>query len=100
MSRRPNRRRILRGMGAAVAAVAFPALAASRDGLPRMTDGPFYPPLDYRARGIDWDADLTVVRGRAPDGQPRERAAGEYLDLRGSVQDTNGRTVDAATVEI
>jgi protocatechuate 3,4-dioxygenase beta subunit len=78
----------------------FPAIAASRDGLPRMTDGPFYPPLAYRAQSIDWDADLTIVRGRDPDGQPRAPAAGEHLDLHGSVQDTDGRPVDAAAVEI
>ncbi len=95
-----NRRHVLHGIGAAVAVIAFPSLAASHDGLPRMTDGPFYPPLAYRARSIDWDADLTVVRGRAPDGLPRARAAGEHLDLYGSVQDTNGRRVDAAIVEI
>ncbi len=100
MPHRPHRRRVLQGLGAAVAVIAFPALAGSRDGLPRMTDGPFYPPLDYRARGIDWDADLTVVRGRAPDGQPRERAVGEHLDLHGRVEDVNGRPVDAATIEI
>ena len=39
-------------------------------GLPPMTDGPFYPPIAYRARALDWDADLTTVRGRAPDGLP------------------------------
>ena len=100
MSHRPNRRHVLQGFGAAAAMITFPALAASRDALPRMTDGPFYPSLAYRARSIDWDADLTVVRGRAPDGQPRSRATGEHLDLYGSVQDTNGRRVDAATVEI
>ena len=38
--------------------------AATR--LPRMTDGPFYPPPSYRARAVDWDADLTVVGGRDP----------------------------------
>ena len=100
MPLRLNRRLVLRGMGAAVAVIAFPALAGSREGLPRMTDGPFYPPLAYRARGIDWDADLTVVRGRSPDGQPRPHAAGEHLDLYGNVRDTDGRTVDGATVEI
>lgn len=100
MLHRLTRRRVLQGASAAVAALGFPALAASRDGLPRMTDGPFYPPLAYRARSIDWDADLTIVRGREPDGQPRAPAAGEHLDLYGSVQDTNGQPVDAATVEI
>ena len=67
--------------GRAVAVVAFPAIAAGRDALPRMTDGPFYPSPSYRARALDWDADLTVVGGRDPDGKPRPRAAGEHLDL-------------------
>ncbi|MEP7302549.1 MAG: intradiol ring-cleavage dioxygenase [Caldimonas sp.] len=97
---RLSRRRVLQHAGAAVAVLGFPALAAGRDALPKMTDGPFYPPLAYRARSIDWDADLTVVQGRAPDGQPRAAAAGEHLDLYGSVQDSNGRAVDAAAVEI
>ena len=95
-----RRRRILLGAGAGLAHIGFPALAAARDALPRMTDGPFYPPLAYRAGGADWDADLTVVRGRDPDGQPRPRAAGEHLELYGAVQDTEGRAIDDATVEI
>ena len=95
-----KRRRVLAGAGAALAVVGFPALAAARDALPPMTDGPFYPSLSYRAGAIDWDADLTLVRGRDPDGQPRPRATGEHLDLYGAVQDTEGRAVDGATVEI
>ncbi|MGZ8261158.1 MAG: dioxygenase family protein [Caldimonas sp.] len=95
------RRRLL-GAGArlfAVAAVGFPAVAVAR-GLPRMTDGPFYPSLAYRARSVDWDADLTIVGARAPDGQPQPRARGEHLDLRGAVLDAAGRQVDGAEVEI
>ena len=95
-----GRRRLLIGAGATVAVVAFPALAAGRDALPRMTDGPFYPSPAYRARALDWDADLTVVGGRDPDGMPRPRAAGEHLDLYGAVQDRDGRTIDGATIEI
>jgi protocatechuate 3,4-dioxygenase beta subunit len=95
-----GRRRLLIGAGAAVAVVAFPAIAAGRDALPRMTDGPFYPPPSYRARALDWDADLTVVGGRDPDGMPRPRAAGEHLDLYGTVQDGDGQAIDGATVEI
>lgn len=97
---RPTRRHVLCSAGAAVAVLGFPAIAASRDALPRMTDGPFYPPLAYRAQAIDWDADLTVVRSRDAGGQPRAPAAGEHLDLYGTVRDDNGRPVDAATVEI
>jgi protocatechuate 3,4-dioxygenase beta subunit len=65
-----------------------------------MTDGPFYPPIAWRARAIDWDADLTTVRGRSPDGQPMPRARGEHLELRGSVVDASGRAVDGAEIEI
>lgn len=97
---RLTRRRVLRGAGAAIAVLGFPAIAASRDALPRMTDGPFYPPLAYRARAIDWDANLTIVRARDPDGQPRAPAAGEHLDLYGTVQDSASRPVDAAALEI
>jgi protocatechuate 3,4-dioxygenase beta subunit len=92
-------RRQLVALAGVVAAVGFPAIASAR-GLPRMTDGPFYPPLAYRARSVDWDADLTTVRGRAPDGQPLPRARGEYLDLRGAVVDGDSRIVDGAEVEI
>ena len=94
-----SRRRLLAGGAGVVAAVGLPSLACAR-GLPQMTDGPFYPPLAYRARSLDWDADLTTVRGRAADGQPLPRARGEYLDLRGAVVDADGRTIDGAEVEI
>ncbi len=88
------------GAIAGVTALALPALASSRRALPSMTEGPFYPSLAYRARSLDWDADLTTVQGRAPDGQPRPRARGEHLDLLGVVSDANGRIVDGAEVEI
>ena len=96
----PRRRRLVlaAGLGAAASA-AFPGTALAR-GLPPMTDGPFYPSLSYRARSLDWDADLTTVRGRAPDGQPLPRARGELLDLHGIVQDGAGRPVDGAELEI
>ncbi len=97
---RLDRRRLIVAAGAGVvAAIGFPALAAAR-GLPPMTDGPFYPSLAYRARSLDWDADLTTVRGRAPDGQPLPRARGEHLDLHGVVRDAAGRAIDGAEVEI
>jgi protocatechuate 3,4-dioxygenase beta subunit len=63
-----------------------------------MTEGPFYPPEAWRARELDWDADLTRV-DRAAAGDPR-RAAGEWLDLGGQVLDEAGRALDGATVEI
>ena len=97
---RTNRRRLLVAAGAGVvAAIGVPAIATAR-GLPPMTDGPFYPSLAYRARSLDWDADLTTVRGRAPDGQPLPRARGEHLDLHGAVRDRDGRAVDGAEIEI
>ena len=97
----PRRRRLVlaAGLGTAAAVVSFPGLVSAR-GLPPMTDGPFYPNLAYRARSLDWDADLTTVRGRAPDGQPLPRARGELLDLHGIVQDGTGRAVDGAEIEI
>ena len=98
--RRFDRRRLVAIAGAgAFAALATPMRALAR-GLPAMTDGPFYPSIAYRARSLDWDADLTTVRGRAPDGQPLPKARGEHLDLHGTVRDGNGRAVDGAEVEI
>ena len=96
----PARRRLVlaAGVGAA-AALGIPGLASAR-GLPPMTDGPFYPSLAYRARALDWDADLTTVNGRSPDGQPLPRARGEHLDLHGVVRDGAGRAVDGAEIEI
>lgn len=97
---RPVRRRFVLSAGLGVAAaLGFPHVASAR-GLPTMTDGPFYPSLAYRARSLDWDADLTTVRGRAPDGQPLPRARGEHLDLHGIVRDDAGRAVDNAEIEI
>jgi protocatechuate 3,4-dioxygenase beta subunit len=91
------RRRLI--VAGAVAVVGWPALVAAR-GLPAMTDGPFYPSLAYRARSLDWDADLTAVRGRDPDGQPLPKARGEHLDLHGIVRDGAGRPIDGAEIEI
>ena len=96
----PGRRRVVlaTGVGAA-AALGIPGLVLAR-GLPPMTDGPFYPSLAYRARALDWDADLTTVKGRSPDGQSVPRARGEHLDLHGIVRDGAGRVVDGAELEI
>ena len=98
-----HRRHVLKtvtGLAASVAAsLGFPALASSRRALPAISEGPFYPPLSYRARSLDWDADLTLVQGRSGDASVA-RASGELLDLYGVVSDVNGRIVDGATVEI
>lgn len=96
----PARRRLVVGAAAGVAALAWPAFASPRRTLPPIAEGPFYPPPAYRARSVDWDADLTTVGGRSPDGQPRPRASGEHLDLFGPVIDADGRIVDGAEVEI
>jgi protocatechuate 3,4-dioxygenase beta subunit len=89
-----SRRRLL--IAAAAATLAAPALATTRRALPSMTDGPFYPPRDWRARWPDWNADLTrVQRG----GQVLV-AQGEHLGLRAQVADVDGRLVDGAEVEI
>jgi protocatechuate 3,4-dioxygenase beta subunit len=95
-----SRRQVLGGSVAAVAALAFPALASSRRTLPLITEGPFYPPLDYRARRLDWDADLTTVMDGAGRTQTVARAAGEHLDLFGIVVDTDDRIVDDVEIEI
>lgn len=95
-----HRRSALKSTLGAIALLALPALASSRRALPRMTEGPFYPSPAYRARSLDWDADLTTVQGRAADGRARPRARGEHLDLVGTVSDANGRIVDGAEVEI
>ena len=92
-----DRRRLI--FAAGVATIGWPAMALAR-GLPAMTDGPFYPSIAYRARSVDWDADLTTVRGRAPDGQPLPKARGEHLDLFGVVRDGRDRAVDGAEIEI
>jgi protocatechuate 3,4-dioxygenase beta subunit len=90
------RRRILQRLLGGAAAITCPGLV--RAALPPMTEGPFYPAPDWRAaRQLDWDADLTRVNRQA--GEPA-RAAGEWLDLTGSVVDARGRVIDGAEVEI
>ena len=94
--RLPARRRCLATLAGAAAALGVPSIALAA--LPAMTEGPFYPPATWRARELDWDADLTRVMRAAGANAPR--AAGEWLDLGGSVVDERGRTVDAAEIEI
>jgi protocatechuate 3,4-dioxygenase, beta subunit len=94
-----RRRQVFKTMAGLAAGLAFPALASSRRAMPAISEGPFYPPLSYRARSLDWDADLTQVQGRSGDAAVA-RASGEVLDLFGVVGDVDGRIVDGATVEI
>ncbi|GAP35059.1 dioxygenase family protein [Piscinibacter sakaiensis] len=93
----PQRRRLLlgagAGAGAALLALPRPLRAA---GLPPMTEGPFYPSVAWRARALDWDADLT----RVERGGRVLQAQGEALDLGGRIVDARGRAVDGAAVEI
>jgi protocatechuate 3,4-dioxygenase beta subunit len=90
------RRRLLRAGAAALAALAWPAAAASRRPLAPMTDGPFYPPRAWREAWVDQDADLSRVER---DGAVLV-ARGEHLGLELQVIDTAGRAIDGAEVEI
>jgi len=95
-TRNPARRQCLKALAGGAATLALPSLAFAA--LPAMTEGPFYPSPSWRARELDWDADLTRVnRAKAGDAP---RAAGEWLDLGGSVVDAKGRAVDGAEIEI
>lgn len=91
-----SRRRCLKTLAGGATGLALPSLAFA--GLPRMTEGPFYPSAAWRARELDWDADLTRVTRAS--GSEAPRAAGEWLDLGGSVVDARGRTIDGAEIEI
>jgi len=91
------RRHCLKTLAGSAAGLALPSLAWAA-GLPGMTEGPFYPSAAWRARELDWDADLTrVTRANSSDAP---RAAGEWLDLGGNVVDARGRTIDGAEIEI
>ncbi|MBL0730081.1 intradiol ring-cleavage dioxygenase [Piscinibacter sp. HJYY11] len=90
-----TRRRLLQFTGAA-SMLALPSLA--RAALPAMTEGPFYPSIEWRARQLDWDADLTRVTRSA--GAEAPRASGEWLDFGGAVVDVKGRPIDGADVEV
>jgi protocatechuate 3,4-dioxygenase, beta subunit len=93
----PVRRQALKIAAAGVAWLAAPALAQPRRvPLPRMTEGPFYPPRAWRSRDDDWDADLTRV-GR---GSQVAIARGEALGLDLALVDTQGRAIDGAEFEI
>ncbi len=96
-----TRRHALHLASTAGAALALPSLLLPRKAqaaLPSMTEGPFYPSAAWRARELDWDADLTRVTRRQGEAAPR--ALGEWLDLGGSVVDAQGRAIDGAEVEI
>jgi protocatechuate 3,4-dioxygenase, beta subunit len=82
---------------AAAAALALPGLVRAARPLAPMTDGPFYPPRDWRSRsGSDWDADLTRVQR----GGRTFVARGEHLALALAVVDTEDRRIDGAEIEI
>ncbi|EGI75342.1 intradiol ring-cleavage dioxygenase [Hylemonella gracilis ATCC 19624] len=97
---RMRRRLLISSALTAAASVAAPALASpARTRLPRMTEGPFYPPRSWRADSALWpdqDADLTTVRRK--DGV--SRAQGEGLGLEAQVLDSAGRAIDGAEIEI
>jgi len=93
---RPGRRRFTLAGGAALAALACPALATSRRTIAAMTDGPFYPPRAWREQWSDWDADLSRVQR----GDAVRTARGEHLGLELQLADSQGRLVDGAEVEI
>lgn len=95
-ARRTARRRFALATGAALAALACPALASSRRTVAPMTDGPFYPPRAWREQWSDWDADLSRVQR---DGRTLV-ARGEHLGLELRLLDANGRIVDGAEFEI
>lgn len=84
----------------AAASLAVPTLAApARMRLPRMTEGPFYPPRAWRADSALWpdqDADLTTLRRKGGV----LRARGAWLGLEAQVLDSTGRAIDGAEVEI
>ena len=95
-TKRPGRRQFALGSCAALASLAWPALASARRVIVGMTDGPFYPPRTWREQWSDWDADLSRVQR----GGRTLTARGELLGLELQVQDANGRLVDGAEVEI
>ncbi len=99
LARSPQAQRRLLVLGAA-AALAAPGWSRAQTQPSRpivpMTDGPFYPPRAWRERWTDWDADLT----RAERGDTPRTALGEHLGLSLVVQDTRGKTIDSAEVEI
>jgi protocatechuate 3,4-dioxygenase, beta subunit len=84
------------GAAAGLCAPAGVAWAQSRRALPSMTEGPFYPPVAWRQRETDWDADLT----QTTRGGSLRVARGEHLGLELTVVDAKGSVVDGAEVEI
>jgi protocatechuate 3,4-dioxygenase beta subunit len=86
-----NRRRIIRGAVAGLAAFAAPGLFAEElVQTPRQTEGPFYPDK----LPLDTDNDLLVINDAITP------AVGEITWLSGRVLDSNGHPIRNATVEI
>ena len=94
---RARRRHLLFSLATGAVALGAPSFVRAA-GLPAMTEGPFYPPPSWRARQLDWDADLTRVDRATAGAAPR--ASGEWLDLGGRVVDSRGQAIDGAAVEI
>lgn len=85
-----SRRRFVSAIG--VGGLLLPAMARSSTLpiTPLETIGPFYP----LERGLDQDADLTMVAGRT------ERALGEVVELSGRVVYADGEPVEGAVLDI
>lgn len=57
---------------------------------PRQTEGPFYPDQNQQ----DKDTDLTIIEGHS------KHAAGEIIQVKGTVFDTQGNALNAVFIEI
>lgn len=91
-----QRRQLLLSVWAA-GLVSRPASGAqARRAIAPMTEGPFYPPISWRERWPDQDADLS----RIGTGTQARVARGEHLGVAFDVVDTAGRSIDRAEIEI